>query len=318
MKLKLLYLLIVTMLCAACGTQEIPPAHKGRLFEKTGALAFYGGAKGFSGPILGPGTQYTGVYNEVRMVDCGQRTIKELLPAQTKDSVQYGIDVYVRFGANCDATTSVESLLSIMSPANAPALSDEEKKAAAKDENLDPVEPFPSETITSRQIYQTYIRPALGESAREAASQYTANDMNSNRDALFAKISANFNEQMKKAVAGKDSIPLVTIYNVNLSNLHPPANLEKANADKAEQAVLKDKAIAELEKVKSEVKTAEEKINLERTNGLSEAAWIDAVGAAYKRNPEYTTYAIYKTMAEKGNAVIAPNDPHMMLNIMRR
>ena len=85
-----------------CSSQDVPPAHKGRMFDKTGGAALWVGGRGFEGPILGPGTYYTGIYPEIRMVECGQRTVKESLTALTKDGVQFSLDVYVSYSAACD------------------------------------------------------------------------------------------------------------------------------------------------------------------------------------------------------------------------
>lgn len=76
---------------AGCSSQDIPQAHKGRLFDKTGIFALYAGGDGFKGPILGPGTKYTGLYPEVRMVaqqlanERGERVWFYPVPAKLDD-----------------------------------------------------------------------------------------------------------------------------------------------------------------------------------------------------------------------------------------
>jgi hypothetical protein len=97
-----------------CSSQDVPPAHKGRMFDKTAALWI--GSRGFEGPILGPGTYYTGIYPEIRMVECGQRTVKESLTALTKDGVQFSLDVYVSYSAASDEEKTVQTLLEKLSP----------------------------------------------------------------------------------------------------------------------------------------------------------------------------------------------------------
>lgn len=301
-----------------CSSQDIPQAHKGRMFDKTGALAFYSGGKGFEGPILGPGTYYTGCYPEVRMVDCGQRTIKEPLTALTKDGVQFSLDIYVRFSANCDEDKAVEKLLATLSPANLAAPPPTDPKAPQADTkhdvDADPIEQFPNLTITSKQIYATYIRPALGEAVREAVAVYIANDLNGKRDEMFQKIKDKFNEYISKA--SKEGEPkLVTIYTINLSNLDFPDQLEKANVDRATQAVLKDKAIAEREKVTAEIETMKMRQQLVRADAENEAAKIDTIGAALHRNPEYYVRDVYYYAADKGGSVMIPNNPNLILQM---
>ena len=292
-------------LTSGCSSQDVPQAHKGRMFDKTGAAALWAGGKGFEGPILGPGTYYTGIYPEVRMVDCGQRTIKEPLTALTKDGVQFNLDIYVRFSANCNEDAAVETLLATLSPANT-----SQDPKAAKDDNSDPIEPHPELTITSRQIYTTYLRPSLGEAVRESVSPFIANEVNEKRDAIFADIKKKFDEQL-----GKMKVKFVTVYGLNLSNLGFPEQLVHANTDRATQAVLKDKAIAEREKVLAEIETAKLQVTQKQVEAQAEAAKIDTIGAALHRNPEYYVRDVYYYAAEKGGSVMVPSNPNVILQM---
>jgi hypothetical protein len=59
---------------------------------------------------------------------------------------------------------------------------------------------------------------------------------------------------------------------------------------------------------------------LAQREGEAEAAKIDEIGAALKRNPEYLTFdlqqkmpEIYKTAGDKGNLVIAAPQPNLMI-----
>lgn len=306
--------LSTTFALAGCSSQDVPQAHKGRIFDKTGVLALYAGGDGFKGPILGPGTYYTGIYPEVRMVNCGQRTTKEPLTALTKDGVQFSLDIYVRFSANCDEGKAVEQLLSTLSPAGAPS----KPAADAKpDPNVDPepVELEPTLTIGSTQIYTTFIRPALGEAVREAVSGYIANEVNAKRDEVFEKIKSKFAEYVSKAIAKEDGTKLVLIHSINLSNLDFPDQLEKANVDRATQAVLKDKALAEQEKIKAEIETAKLEVTRAEVEAQAKAKKIDIEGAALKRNPEYYIRDVYYYAADKGGSVMLPGDPNVILQI---
>ena len=293
-------------LTAGCSSQEIPQAHKGRMFDKTGALALYKGGKGFDGPVLGPGTYYLGVYPEIRMVDCGQRTIKEPLTALTKDGVQFILDIYVRFSANCDEAGAVIKLLSTLSPANLappPPVNPNAPQADTKhDVDAEPIEPYPSITITSKQIYSTYIRPALGEAVRESVSPYIANDVNGKREEIFDKIKKSFEDNLGK----KDDTRLVAVYGLNLSNLDFPEAMDKANAERAAQAIMKDKAIAEQEKVKAEIETAKLAVVKAEVDAQADAKRVDVIGAAYRRNPEYAAIEALHYAGEKGNMVLLP------------
>lgn len=302
------------LLTLGCGSEDVPQAHKGRMFDKTGALALFVGGKGFSGPILGPGTYYTGIYPEIRMVDCSQKTVKESLTALTKDGVQFSLDIYIRYSANCDDDKTVEQLLAKLSPEvhpappADPAKKEEQSHTDTKDTN-------PSLTITARQVYNTYVRPALGEAVRESVSPFIANEINIKREEIFVKIRDRFNE-----IINKQTPKLVQIYDLNLSNLDFPDAMVKANTERAVQAIYKDKAIAERERVTAEIETAGMRKKLAENEGDNEAARIDRIGGALRRNPEYLQFnmqgmmiEIYKEAGARGNMVIAAPSPNIMI-----
>lgn len=308
-------LISLATLMMGCSSQDVPQAHKGRLFDKTGAAAGFVGGRGFEGPILGPGTYYTGLYPEVRMVDCSQRTVKEPLTALTKDGVQFSLDIYVRYSANCDEDKAVEKLLATLSPSNeAPPAKDakpDESKENKNDVDHDSAVPFPTLTITSKQIYSTYVRPALGEAVRESVSLYIANEVNSKRDEMFQKIKDKFTEYL-----AKNEPKLVAVYSLNLSNLNFPDELIHANTDRATQAVLKDKAIAERERVTAEIETTKMRKQLAENEAANTVVGIDLIGQALNRNPSYLQYdmqtrmgEIYYHAGEHGNMVIAAPSP---------
>lgn len=290
------FALAVVLMLVGCGSQEIHPAHKGRMFEKTGVLAFYAGGKGFNGPVLGPGTYYTGVYPEIRMLECAQKTVKEPMTALTKDGVQFSLDMYISYGANCDEEVSVNAILEKVTPelATPPNVDTEDSRR----------------TITAAQLYGLYVRPALGEAVREAVSPYIANDVNSSREEIFGKIKVLFEQSL-----AKQKPRLVAVYGTNLSNLDFPDAMDKANAERAAQAILKDKSIAERAKVEAETDTAKLDIIKQKTQAQAEAAWIDEVGAALHRNPEFYVRDIYRAAADKGGSMMVPTDPKVILQL---
>lgn len=303
MKAKNIIIAVILSGLFACSTQDIPQAHKGRMFEKTGWLAGYGGGKGFSGGMLPPGTYYTGVYNEVRMLDCSTRTIKEPLSSMTKDGVQFAVDIYVSFSANCDDENAAQSLLSNLAP-------DGVVPVASANTDSDPIEQNPSLTVTSRQVYSTFIRPAIGEVARSAISNYNANDINAHREELFKSIIEKLNADLKK-----NNLNLVKINSVNLSNFKLPDEMANAAADRATQQVLKDKSLAEQERIKVETETAKLMVAKQRAESEAEAAKVDTVGAALHRNPEYYLRDVYFWASQKGGIVVLPQDPKALMNI---
>src|SRR5690606_11822055 len=98
-----------------CATQDIPQAHRGRLFSRTGALARYMGSKGLTGPALDPGTHFLGVYDELRIVACATSTVRESLDTLTRVGVHFGFDLVVRFSAD-RSNEGVAHLLASLRP----------------------------------------------------------------------------------------------------------------------------------------------------------------------------------------------------------
>jgi regulator of protease activity HflC (stomatin/prohibitin superfamily) len=268
---------------------DIPQAHKGRLFDRTGPAALWIGGTGFKGPVLGPGTYFTGTYNEIYMVDCSILTMREPLTALTKDGVQFGLDIYVRFSADCDDKT-VEQLL-------ATGIPDKEH------------------TISAERLYAGLVRPAVGEAVRQVVSPYRANDLNEKREEVLNGIRKQFTEIMHSR-----ENHVIRVYEVNLSNLDFPDAMDAANVERAVQAVLKDKAIAERERVQAEIQTTVMKRDLSEKEGEVQAARIDKIGAALKRNPEYLQYdmqtrmpEIYRQAGANGNMVITAPAPNILV-----
>jgi regulator of protease activity HflC (stomatin/prohibitin superfamily) len=172
-KIALFVLALVALGSVGCSSDDISQAHKGRLFKKTGILAFWQGGNGFDGPILGPGTHYTGYYNEIRQVDCSTNTVREHMDSLTKDGVQFGLDTYVRYSADCKDATVTDLLTSMVPDVN-------------------------NKIISNKRLYETYIRPALGEAVRELISPNTANDINSKREEILKGIRVKFEARMKE------------------------------------------------------------------------------------------------------------------------
>lgn len=276
-------------LLGACATQDIPQAFRGRLFSRTGAFAFYAGGTGFTGPVLSPGTYFTGAYDELRLVDCSMVTAREPLVALTRDGVQFGLDIYIRFAANC-ADEGVTHLL----------------------ESLTPDDEF---SISSGKLYNTFVKPAIGEAVRQMVSPYRANDLNEKREELLGGIRERFLQLME----ARDR-KIITISEVNLSNLDFPDQMDAANVDRAVQAVLKDKAIAERERVTAEIETAQLRRQLSEREGEVAAVKIERIGAALHQNPEFLQYdlqskmpEIYERAGKSGNMIITAPAPQVLL-----
>ena len=277
------------LVAAGCASEDIPQAYRGRLFDRTGPLAFYGGGKGLTGPVLGPGTYFTKTYNELRMVDCSTVTMGEPLQALTQDGVQFGLHLFVRFSADCsDAATA---------------------------HLLETLTPDQDHAVTWKKIYVTFVQPAIGEAVREVISPYRAEEINDKREAILAAIRRRFVEIMTEREKNN-----VIVYEVNLSNLEFPEQMNTANTERAVQAILKDKAVAERERVTAEIETMKMRRELSQREGEKDAAKIDIVGAALRRNPEYLQFdlqarmpEIYRAAGAGGNLIIAAPEPSLLV-----
>jgi hypothetical protein len=210
---------------------------------------------------------------------------REPLTALTKDGVQFGLDVYIRFSANC-TDDGVKRLLDRMSPDD-------------------------SGTVTAKELYGIFIRSAVGAAVREVVSPYRANDINEHREEVLAEIRKKFIAQMNATER-----EMVIVYDVDLSNLDFPDAMDAANVDRAVQAVLKDKAIAERERVQAEIETAKLQQQLTTQEAENVAVRIERVGDVLHRYPEYLQYDlqsklpdIYREAGASGNLVIAAPNP---------
>jgi regulator of protease activity HflC (stomatin/prohibitin superfamily) len=296
----LLTILIISILNTGCNSEDIGPAHKGMMVDKTGIWALWYGGTGLSGPVLNSGTYYTGMYNTLRVVECSTIIKQEEMKATTKDGVQFGLNVYARYSVNCDDDKAVSKVLSNLTP----GWPNDEKH------------PEWANVIFGVQLYDMVVRPALNEAIRKSVSTYIANEINPNRD----KIYNSFKETFTKELASQKT-KYVIVYELNLSNLDFPDTLNKANVSRAEQSILKDKTIAERDKVEAEIKTTKMKQELALAEGDVEAAKIDKIGEALKRNPDYLQFQLQQSMpemyakaGEKGNMIIAAPSP---INIMK-
>jgi hypothetical protein len=287
------FALATGLLVSGCASQDIPQAYRGRMFDRTGPLAFYSGKTGFTGGVLGPGTYFTATYNEIHKVECSTMTVREPLKAMTKDGVQFGLNIYVRFSPDC-SDDGVRNLLA----------------ALPVDEN---------DNVTASRVYETYVQPAVGEAVREVVSPVRANDVNDHREDILEQIRKRFLEM----IAQRDR-HIAMVYEVNLSNLDFPEDMDRANTERAIQGILRDKAIAERDRVTAEIRTAEMRRELADRLGQVEAARIDQVGEALRRYPLFLQYdlqarmpEIYRQAGAQGNMVITAPDPTVLVSPVR-
>jgi hypothetical protein len=279
--------LIACSVCVGCATADIPQAHKGQVFEKTGLFALYSGGRGFTGDVLGPGTYRTGIYKDIALIDCSMVAENEPLAAATKDGVQFGLEINVRFSADCSPETVKHMLTTLI--------------------------PDRDRTITGKKLYEIYVRPTISEAVLQVVSPYKQTELNDKRQEILTAIRKRFLELI-------EAKQMIQVYELNLSKPQFPPAIDAANVERAVQAIMRDKAIAERERVKAEIETSAMRRQLAENEGAEVAARIDKVGAALRRNPEYLQYdlqdklpSIYKEAGQFGNMVITAPNPTLMM-----
>lgn len=284
--LAALAVMTLAALSSGCATQDIPQAHRGRLFARSGLFSLYMGGGGLSGQVRDPGTQFLGVYDELRMVDCSTTTIRESLDTLTRDGVHFGFDLVTRFSADC-TDEGVLKLLGTLQPDKG------------------------GEVISAKRVYETYIQPAIGEAAREFVSPLRANELNEKQ----AEVANGVKKRFVDIMATRET-KLVKIYEVNVSHLQFPPALDSANLERAAQAVLRDKAIAERERVAAETETMNARRKLAEQEAEVAIVKIEKVGHALAQNPAYMQYEylqrlpeIYRDAGQRGNMVLAAPNP---------
>lgn len=297
MSRRILTLALVTAVSAiaggGCSSQDIPPAHRGQMFDRTGALALWTGGEGLTGPVLGPGTYYTGLYDMLRIVDCSESVEHENFKSLTRDGVQFGLEAEIAYRIDC-GDQRVKTVLTTLRP-------------------------DAQGVISSKSAYIRYVRPSIREVIRESIAPHQANEINTKREAIIGDIRERFAASMEKG-----NRAFILISTLALTNMDFPDKLDQANTDRAQQSILMEKAIAERERVEAETETARMRKKLRSREGEAEAARIDAIGAALKRNPEYLQYDLQQRMPEiyakagaRGNLVITAPSPSVLLNNSR-
>lgn len=261
------------------------------MFYRSGLLSLYQGGGGLEGPVLKPGTHFLGVYDELRVVDCSMNTMSERLDTLTKDGVHFGFEIAIRFSADCSDASVVETINTVVPD---------------KD----------GHTISPAQLYGTFIRPAIGEASRELVSPFRANEMNERQAEVLDGIKKRFNEIMATRERN-----IIRVHELNLKNLKFPEEMDAANLDRAVQAVMRDKAIAERERVTAEIETTRMRKELAERESDVTVARVLRIGEALRKYPEYLQYdlqlrmpEIYREAGVRGNMIIAAPAP-IQLNL---
>lgn len=252
---RLLCLIAATLFAATaltgCGSEDIPPGNKGFMFDRTGALAFYAGGNGLlTDDMLGPGTHFTGLYDEVRDVDCKDASAKEIVDTLTKSDLTVSVDVRITYSADC---TSKEKLIQI----------------------IDQVQDADG-TVDPEALYDRYILPVVRASLRNRMASVTIEDVKVVRQ----EITKGILDDLRAAIA-EDNHP-VLIKVLQVSNIILPVEITEKNKmielarQEAEQE--REKQSAATVRLERELFEAqqERKVQVEQAKKENEVAQIDA------------------------------------------
>lgn len=238
---------------SACSTEDIPPGNKGFLFDRTGAMAFYTGGDGLqSDQVLQPGTHYTGIYDEIRDVNCKDTETKEAAEVLTASDLTVKVDVRLTYSANCDTS---ESLIKI----------------------LDQVPPNPGEhTVEPDALYARYVLPVIRESLRNRLASVTIERVKEVREELRKGIRSDL-EASIKADSNPIHIRILTVSDIQLpveiveKNREIELARQDAEAEREKQAAARYRLERELFEAQQE-----RKVRVEEAERLRDVSRINA------------------------------------------
>ena len=203
---KMLHTLTIVLLLFAgamgtsgCDTEDIAPGHKGFLFDRTGMLAGYSGGGGLAtDDVLGSGTHFMGVYDELRVVDCRDQHVREEVEVLTKSDITVTIDLRITYSADCRTGEHLEML-------------------------INEVTTGPDHTVQPGKVYELYVLPIVRESLRNYIAEITIEDVKRVRLGLRDQIL----EEITTSLKDKNNPVIIKI--VAVSNMTLPVEIVEKN-----------------------------------------------------------------------------------------
>lgn len=334
--------LSVVLSGCSCNVQEVPPAHVGLEFKKS-----RGGPSGFSGDLKLPGTYSLDWYSTLPLLQCKEETIREPFPSLAKDGVEFGIDVYVRFSANCEEKEAAQWIFGNVQPApglkvrEGQAVADAPKqdcskkegedkaaceKEAAKKEDGDEdygVENYGVRTITAYQLYSLYLRAIVGNAVRDSIATYASDEINSKRDEIAKAIDESIRTSLEETF--KDRKVVIRVHDVSISKIDFPDKMTELNNKLANRKTEIKLEEENLRKVKAEIETEKMQKDLEKVKAEKSVQEIELIGKIIRNNPEYLEYLMVtqqpKTMealGKGGSTFVFGTPPSFMTQPVRR
>jgi len=183
--LKMFAIALISVISLGCN-EDVDPGYRGFVFEKS----MFGSSAGLdTSDIVSEGSRYTGMVNELRLVDCRDAEQREQIEVLTKSDITVTIDLRLTYSAKCDAT-SLESLL---------------KEVPTDERNV----------VRSEKIYSYYVLPIVRESLRNYIAGITIEDIKNVRAELRNRILQDLEAEIKSKGHPVD-IKIVAVSNMKL------------------------------------------------------------------------------------------------------
>lgn len=329
----------------ACNVQEVPPAHIGLEFKKSR----YGGPSGFSGDLKLPGTYSLDMYNTLPLLQCKEETIREPFPSLAKDGVEFGIDIYVRFSANCEDKEAAAWIFGNVQPApdvrvrDGQALSEspgradcakkegderkaceaEASKASKAGDDDYVVEDYAVRTITAYQLYSLYLRAIIGNSVRDSIAVYASDEINGKRDEIAKAITSSIQRSLEETF--KDRKVVLRVHDVSVSKIDFPDKMMELNEKFANRKTEIKIEEENQKKVRAEIETEKMQKELEKVKSEKSVQEIELIGQTIRKNPEYLDYLMVtqqpkslEALGKGGSTFVFGTPPSFMLQPVRR
>lgn len=282
---NLFLILLCLFVISGCNYEDVPPAHRGRVYESN----WFGSSKGFIGDVLSPGTHDIGVNNRLYLVQCSETTTREGFESPSENGVVFSADIYVRFAANCDNLNAVSWILANVQPnPNAREKAAPTPEGAKTEPGAELV--LGERTIGAHQLFVTYLRPALGAAIRDAFSSFQSDEINQKRQEIIKLIDDGFRKRVTEAANQLKAPQIIKIAQVDLSGIGFPeamvGTMEQLANVKTQVELEKEQA----RKVDQQIATEQKKKELAQVQAETHGKQITEIGKLIKDHPEYLRY----------------------------
>ncbi|MEO1267837.1 MAG: SPFH domain-containing protein [Myxococcota bacterium] len=245
--------LLLLGVATGCATEDIPPGNQGFMFDRTGPMALYIGGSGMqTDVVLKPGTHYTGLYDEVRDINCKDAETRETVAVLTQSDLTVEVDMRITYSADC---TTRESLVKIL----------DQVPPSAKTNSVEPDD-----------LYSRYILPILRASLRNRLAAVTIEDVKKVREDLRRGIAEDVDASIKET-ANPVRIRILTVSDIRLpiEIIEKNRQIELARQEAEQEREKQNAAKSRLERELFEAQQ-DRKVQREQAEKAKEVAEINA------------------------------------------